>query len=99
MTEKTRLGWGWGLIVAETVFVRHAETLGLKLVIIVLRNSLKFCPSERTFNNTSPKVKEQLKVLWKSPGYTPHAIANHPRVPEDVVKSIQAAMLAMSQDP
>lgn len=53
----------------------------------------------RTFNNTSPKVKEQLKVLWKSPGYTPHAIANHPRVPEDVVKAIQTAMLAMSQDP
>ena len=48
---------GWKMLSTNqiTLFsvMRHAETLGLKLVIIVLRNSLKFCPSERTFNNTS----------------------------------------------
>ena len=52
----------------------------------------------RTFNNTSPRVKEQLKVLWKSPGYTPHAIAAHPRIPDHIAKQVQEAMIAMSDD-
>ena len=52
----------------------------------------------RTFNNTSPAVKEQLNVLWKSPGYTPHAIAVHPRIDPEVVKKIQQAIVAMNND-
>ncbi|GIU51445.1 phosphate ABC transporter substrate-binding protein [Shewanella sairae] len=36
----------------------------------------------RTFNNMDANVTKQLKVLWRTPGYTPHAIATHPRVSE-----------------
>jgi len=53
----------------------------------------------RTFKNTSPEVREKLRVLWTSRGYTPHAIAAHPRVPVDVVHRIQQAMLDMNDDP
>ena len=52
----------------------------------------------RTLNNTSPKVREQLTVLWKSPGYTPHAIAAHPRINDEVFSQIQAALVSMSKD-
>ncbi|UPW16991.1 phosphate/phosphite/phosphonate ABC transporter substrate-binding protein [Agarivorans sp. TSD2052] len=53
----------------------------------------------RTFANSDSTITEQLKVLWKSPDFTPHAIAAHPRVPEAVVLSVQRAMLEMDSKP
>lgn len=53
----------------------------------------------RTFNNTDPKVREQLKVLWKTDGYTPHALATHPRVTQQQRQKLLDALLAMSSDP
>ena len=52
----------------------------------------------RTFKNVDPEVQEQLRILWTSEGYTPHAIASHPRLkPGDFIK-IQQALVAMEQD-
>ena len=53
----------------------------------------------RTFNNTSPDVREQLKVLWQTKPYTSHAIAVHPRVSEQIQNKIVEAMLTMNEDP
>lgn len=53
----------------------------------------------RTFNNTDPAVREQLRVLWKTPTYTPHAIAVHPRVNANKVAKIKQALLNMNDDP
>ncbi|MEM6986939.1 MAG: phosphate/phosphite/phosphonate ABC transporter substrate-binding protein [Pseudomonadota bacterium] len=53
----------------------------------------------RTFNNADPEVREKLKVFWTTKTYTPHAFAAHPRVPQDVVDSIAAAMMEMNTDP
>lgn len=53
----------------------------------------------RTFNNSAPEIRDQLKVLWTTPTYTPHAIAIHPRVNADTVAKIKAALLEMNQDP
>jgi len=47
----------------------------------------------RTFNALSEDVRSQLEVLWQSPGYTPHAIAAHPRVPEAISKKLQQAFI------
>ncbi len=35
----------------------------------------------RTFNNTDPAVRDQLRIFWKSDGFTPHAFAAHPDMP------------------
>jgi len=53
----------------------------------------------RTFNNTSPEFKDKLRILWKSDGYTPHAFAAHPRVPQHLVTKLQKALLLMENDP
>lgn len=53
----------------------------------------------RTFNNTEPKVREGLRVLWTTPGYTPHAIATHPDLNEETRLRIQQALLSMNTDP
>lgn len=48
----------------------------------------------RTFSNT--KVKDELKVLWKTEKYTPHAFAHHPRVDSKKVKLMSDALVNMS---
>jgi len=53
----------------------------------------------RTFNNVDPKVREQLRVLWISEGFTPHALAAHPRVPKDTVEAISKVFVEMFNTP
>lgn len=50
----------------------------------------------RTFKNMDSNVTEQLKVLWRTPGYTPHAIAAHPRVSKELREVLLAQLQALS---
>ena len=54
---------------------------------------------ERTFNNTDPRVRERLRILWRTDAYTPHAFAAHPRLDPALVARVRDVMLAMSDDP
>ncbi len=49
----------------------------------------------RTFRNTDPEVRDQLRVLWTTKPYTPHAFAAHPRLPYEAVAKIREAMVSM----
>jgi len=55
----------------------------------------------RTFKAIDPAIREQLRILWTTPGYTPHAVAVHPRVDshiaEDVTKILTAIDTASAQ--
>ena len=51
----------------------------------------------RTFNNLEDDIRKQLRILWISPGYTPHAFAAHPRLESAVVTAIQTAMVQLDQ--
>jgi len=53
----------------------------------------------RTLNNFNPELKENLRVLWKTKGYTPHAFAAKASMNEEAVKRLQHAMLEMHDDP
>lgn len=53
----------------------------------------------RTFNTAPPEVRDQLRVLWTTPGYTPHAIAVHPRVSSETLVKLKQALLGMGDDP
>lgn len=52
----------------------------------------------RTLHNADPGVKRQLRILWTTKPYTPHAIAAHPRVAANVVAKIRRAMVQMRRD-
>jgi len=54
---------------------------------------------KRTFNNTSPQVREKLKVLWTTSGYTPHAFAVKQDFPQQAAQKLQQALLSMNDDP
>lgn len=53
----------------------------------------------RTFNAMPTEVADQLKIIWTSEGFTPHAIAAHSRVPADVVAAIQEAFVKLHETP
>ncbi len=53
----------------------------------------------RTFNSMENDVRSQLRILWKTDRYTPHALAAHPGVAKAIIFSIQAALIKMSDDP
>nr|WP_245635060.1 phosphate/phosphite/phosphonate ABC transporter substrate-binding protein [Marinobacterium profundum] len=53
---------------------------------------------QRTFNSLEPEVRDQLRVLWTSPGYTPHPIAAHPRVTDEVRQRLLAVFSGLAQD-
>lgn len=53
----------------------------------------------RTLNNTAPEVRQQLKVLWKTEAYTPHAIAAHPKIDKTLRDKLATAFSKMHESP
>jgi phosphonate transport system substrate-binding protein len=53
----------------------------------------------RTFNNTDPAVRDQLKIVWTSKPFTPHAVATHPDMSSPLRAKISQALLQMNDDP
>ena len=52
----------------------------------------------RTFLSMPPSVQSQLRVLWTSPGYTPHAIAVRSNMSNASALKIQQALIAMNEN-
>jgi phosphonate transport system substrate-binding protein len=53
----------------------------------------------RTFKNSEPEIRAQLKIFWTSNTFTPHAFAAHPDLDQATVEKIQQALLGMNSDP
>lgn len=51
----------------------------------------------RTFNAMDPAVKEQLIPIWTTKGYTPHAIAAHPDIPQQLNLKVQSFFADLSR--
>ena len=50
----------------------------------------------RTFNKTDPAIKDTLKILWTSNGYTPHAFASHPDISTAEREALAEALVSMA---
>ena len=51
----------------------------------------------RTFNSQNAKIRDKLKVIYETPGLSPHPLAVHPRVPEKIRNQIVEAILELSK--
>jgi phosphonate transport system substrate-binding protein len=51
-----------------------------------------------TLDNEAPEVRQQLRVLYETPAYTPHPIATHPSVTSEVRDRFLKAIVKLSQD-
>lgn len=52
----------------------------------------------RTLETLPTATRDQLRILWTSPGYTPHPFAAHKRIPLEVINRIRDAMVNMDKD-
>lgn len=52
----------------------------------------------RSFNSLLPNERNVLRVLWASDGYAPFAITAHIRVPQDVTRRVQEALIDLHLD-
>ncbi|MBW3697810.1 phosphate/phosphite/phosphonate ABC transporter substrate-binding protein [Vibrio sp. T187] len=50
----------------------------------------------RTFNALDESVRSQLTTIYTTKGYTPHAIAHHPRVDKKIVADVQLALIELA---
>ena len=55
--------------------------------------------NQKMLNDADPKLRGQLRILWRSDAYTPHPFAAHPRVDPQLVAKLLAAMRAMTTTP
>lgn len=53
----------------------------------------------RTFDAMPTEVTSRLRILWKTPQYTPHAFAYHPRLPAETIERIVAAVAELHEGP
>ena len=52
-----------------------------------------------TFNTEDAGLREQLRVLYETPGVTPHPLTAHPRVPTEITEQVIQATLALYDTP
>jgi len=51
----------------------------------------------RTLNNIEPALRDRLRILWRTPKYTPHAFAAHPDQAPDIVERITQAFVTLHE--
>jgi phosphonate transport system substrate-binding protein len=52
----------------------------------------------RTLSSVAPEVKDRLKIIFTTKGYTPHAIAVLPEVPQEIAETIRKALMNLESD-
>ena len=52
---------------------------------------------KRTFNGTAPSVRDDLKILWETKGFTPHAVAVNSKMDKATKEKLQKAFTALHQ--
>jgi phosphonate transport system substrate-binding protein len=52
----------------------------------------------RTFDAIDNSISDNLRILWTSDGYTPHAFASHPRVSSEITNAITNAFLELTEE-
>ncbi|MCX7218493.1 MAG: phosphate/phosphite/phosphonate ABC transporter substrate-binding protein [Burkholderiales bacterium] len=51
-----------------------------------------------TYNDEKSEIRDQLRIIFQTPGTASHPLIVHPRVPETVRQAVKNALLAMQKD-
>lgn len=54
---------------------------------------------KRTFKTMDKAITAQLRILWETPGYTPHAVAVNPRVDASIMSELAQGFSHLSSTP
>ncbi|POA98815.1 phosphate ABC transporter substrate-binding protein [Chromobacterium sinusclupearum] len=53
----------------------------------------------RTWQQLDPQTRQNLRVLWQTPPYTPHAFATHPKMPPEQRQCLLQALTGLANTP
>jgi phosphonate transport system substrate-binding protein len=66
----------------------------------VLRGDLAAGGSiDSVFNDAMPEIRDQLRIIFKTPEVASHPVVAHPRLPESARQALTQAFLALAKDP
>jgi len=54
--------------------------------------------TEESFHAQPAEIKNRLRMIWDSPGFSPHALVAHPRVPFFTLVKLKRALVGMNKD-
>jgi len=88
LSEEFKLGF-------EPRYVKSHDSVYLN---VVLGRTMAGGGVGRTLAGQPAEVREQLRVLYTTPGVASHPFTVHPRVPKSVREQVQAALIAMGEN-
>jgi phosphonate transport system substrate-binding protein len=65
---------------------------------VISKDTVAGAGVNNTLDNEAPEIRQQLRVLFETPGFTPHPVATHPSVSASVRERFLKAMLKLTQD-
>ena len=80
----------------QPVFVKSHESVYLN---VVQRQFMAGGGITRTLQTMEPSIRDELRVLWQTKDYTPHAFAAHPRVSATELQAVKSAMFTADSNP
>ena len=80
----------------QPVFVKSHESVYLN---VVQRQFMAGGGITRTLQTMEPYIRDELRVLWQTKDYTPHAFAAHPRVSATELQAVKSAMFTADSNP
>ena len=81
-------------IKCEPKFVQTHESVYRN---VISRKAVAGGGVRRTLAAQAPELQKKLRVIYETPGVAPHPLAYHPRVPEEVVAKVKAAVIEMAK--
>ena len=65
---------------------------------VISKDTVAGAGVNNTLDNEAPEIRQQLRVLFETPGFTPHPVATHPSVSASVRERFLKATLKLTQD-
>jgi len=75
----------------------YTQTHNSSYLNVVLGKTAAGGGVQKTFNKQKPVIKDKLRIIHETVKVPPHAFSVHSRVPKDVAKKIQQALLAIGE--
>jgi len=82
---------------AITFTPRYVKTHDSVYLNILINKASAGGGVQKTFNRQNDLIKDRLNIILKTEAVSPHPIAAHPRVPEEVVQAVKQALLQLGK--
>lgn len=76
----------------------YMKTHGSGYRAVIMKSAAAAGGVERTLNKEPDDIKQQLAIIYRTPGTAGHPLAAHPRVPEGVRRKVASSVMAFARN-